>query len=630
MKGYMGKILRVDLTNKEMIKQELSEDLARQYIGGSGLGARFLFDETDETTDPFGEGNVLIFLTGPLVGTSVPCSGRHAIIAKSALGIWGEGDAGGSWGVYLKRAGYDGIIITGKSKKPVYLWITEEEICLRDACHLWGKDTYEVDEMIKKETHSKAVISSIGPAGEKLSKIAMVFCNGRNARAAGRGGLGAIMGSKNLKAIAVYGTKKPEIAYPDKLKALVRGVAPKIKEGKKGLNEHGTARGVITNYKTGDMPIKNWSVGKWDEEKVQKISGYAMTETILTGRYACLGCVIGGGRVVKVVDGPFVGVDGAGPEYEACGSLGSLCLIDDLKAIAMGNELCNRYGIDCISAGSAIAFAMEAYEKGLLNQVDTDGIELEWGNAKAMVEMIHKIGRREGIGKLLGEGVKIAAQKIGRNSNDFAIEVKGLEPPMHDPRAFGSFGVAYPTYPRGACHRGCNHYMEKTAFPELGYNEPLDPHEDEGKGIAVAIMQDYAGLFNSLKLCQIIMSGMSPSQVLESLNYVTGWDLDFKEFLRIGERAQNLKRMYNVRLGLTKKDDTLPDRLKEKFTEGGAANYTPDSSKMLKEYYRYREWSKEGIPLPSKLRQLGLNKEAEMVEDLDPSMLESFEEKKLC
>jgi len=627
MKGYMGKILRVDLTNKEITKQDLSEDLTKQYIGGSGLGARLLFDETDERTDSFGEDNALIFLTGPLVGTSIPCSGRHAVITKSPLGIWGEGDVGGSWGVYLKRAGYDGIIIKGKSKNPVYLWITEEEVLIRDANHLWGKDTYELDEIIKKETHKNAVISSIGPAGEKLSRIANIFSNGKHARAAGRGGLGAVMGSKNLKAIAVYGTKKPEIAHPDKLKALIKEVVKKIIESKKGLREHGTAGGVISKYKVGDLPIKNWSMGKWDDQKIEKISGQTMTNTILTGRYACSSCVIAGGRVVKITDGPFAGVDGAGPEYEACGSLGSLCLIDDLNAIAMGNELCNRYGIDCISAGAAVAFAMEAYEKGLIDENDTDGIDLQWGNAQAMIEMIHKIGKREGIGKLLGEGVKIAAQKIGRNSNDFAIEVKGLEPPMHDPRAFGSFAVAYPTYPRGACHRGCNHYLERNAFPELGYNEALDPREDKGKGIAVAIMQDYAGLFNSLKLCQIIASSMNPTQVLESLNYVTGWDLDFKELMLIGERAQNVKRMYNVRLGLTKKDDILPDRMKEKFTEGGAANYSPDPDKMLEEYYRHRKWSKEGVPLPLKLKELGLDKEAEMMEGLDPTMLESFEEK---
>jgi len=627
MKGYMGKILRVDLTHREIIKQELSEDLARQYIGGSGLGARFLFDETDETTDPFGEGNVLIFLTGPLVGTSVPCSGRHTVITKSPLGIWGEGDVGVSWGVYLKRAGYDGIVVTGKSKNPVYLWINEEEIHIRNANHLWGKDTYEVDELIKKETYSKAVIGCIGPAGEKLSRIANIFFDGKHARVAGRGGLGAVMGSKNLKAIAVYGTKKPEVVYPDKLRALIKEVIPKIRGSKKGLHDHGTSGGVVGKRKIGDMPVKNWSLGKWNDEKTKRISGQAMTETILTRRYSCFGCVIGCGRVVKVVDGPFAGVDGAGPEYETCGSLGSMCLVDDLNAIAMGNELCNRYGVDTISAGSAVAFAMECYEKGLINQSDTDGIKLEWGNAKAMVEMIHKIGKREGIGALLGEGVRIAAQKIGGNSSDFAVEVKGLEPPMHDARALGSFGVAYPTYPRGACHRGCNHYIERNAFPEFGLNEPLDPHEDEGKGIGVAIMQDYAGLFNSLKLCHFILTGMRPPQILESLNYVTGWNLDFKELMLIGERAQNLKRMYNVRLGLTKKEDTLPLRMKEKFTEGGAANYTPDSEKMLNEYYCYRGWSKEGVPLPPKLRELGLDKEANIVESLNPGILESFDGK---
>jgi len=625
MKGYMGKILRVNLSNREIFAQDFSEDLARLYIGGSGLGSRFLFDETNEKTDPFGENNVLMFLTGPLVGTTVPCSGRHAVIAKSALGIWGEGDVGGSWGVYLKRAGYDGIIIKGKSEKPVYLWVTEEKISIKDASHIWGKDTYEVEGIIKTETNEKAVISCIGPAGEKMSRMAVIFNNGIHARAAGRGGLGAVMGSKNLKAIAVYGRKKVEVAYPDKVRSLTKESAAKIIERQKRLREFGTPGGVVGKHKIGDMPIKNWSLGRWDDEKINKISGQTMADTILKGRYSCASCVIGCGRVVKVDDGPFAGVNGGGPEYEACGSLGSMCLIDDLKAIAMGNELCNRYGIDVISAGSAVAFAMECYEKGLITQVDTGGIKLEWGNAKAMVAMIHKIGKREGLGRLLGEGVRIAARKIGGNSSDFAVEVKGLEPPMHDARALGSFGVAYPTYPRGACHRGCNHYIERKPFPEFGLDEPIDPREHKGKGIGVAIMQDYAGLFNSLKLCQFILNVVRPPQILEFLNYVTGWRLDFEELMQIGERAQNVKRMYNVRLGLSKKDDTLPKRMKEKLTEGGAANYSPDTETMLKEYYKYRGWSKQGVPLLPKLRELGLSKESEIVKKMDSSMLEEFE-----
>jgi len=624
MKGYMGKILRVNLSNREINVQDLSEDLAKQYIGGSGLGSRLLFDETNEKTDPFGEDNVLMFLTGPMVGTRVPCSGRHAVIAKSALGIWGEGDVGGSWGVYLKRTGYDGIIIKGKAENPVYLWITEENVFIKDAYHLWGKDTYEIEEIIKKETHDKAVISCIGPAGEKLSRMAVIFNNGAHARAAGRGGLGAVMGSKNLKAIAVYGSKRVEVAYPEQIGSLAKAMVSKIVERQKRLREFGTAGGVAGKYKIGDMPIKNWSIGLWDDEKINKISGQVMANTILTGKYTCASCVIGCGRVVKIEDGPFASVNGGGPEYEACGSLGTMCLVDDLEAIAKGNELCNRYGVDVISAGAAVAFAMECFEKGLINITDTEGIKLEWGNAKAMIDMIHKIGKREGIGYLLGEGVKIASQKIGGNSSDFAVEVKGLEPPMHDARALGSFGVAYPTYPRGACHRGCNHYIERNAFPEFGLNEPIDSREDRGKGIGVAIMQDYAGLFNSLKLCQFILNVVRPPQVLEFLNYVTGWNVDLEELMQIGERAQNVKRMYNVRLGLSKKDDTLPKRMKEKLAEGGAANYSPDTEMMLEEYYKYRGWSKEGIPLIHKLKELGLTKEVEFVETMDTSLLEEF------
>jgi len=620
----MGKVLWVDLSNRRIKNREIPNELVRKYIGGSGLGARFLFDETSETTDPLGEDNLLMFLTGPLVGTPVLCSGRHAIVTKSPLGIWGEGDAGGSWGVGLKRTGYDGIIIVGKSENPVYLWITEEGAHLRDANHLWGKDTYETDEILKKETTEKAVINSIGPAGEKLVKMAVILCDGRHARAAGRGGLGDVMGSKNLKAVVVYGTKKPKIAYPERLRELIKELVPRIKERTKLRREYGTAGEVIHNAEIGDMPVKNWSMGKWEEEKIRKISGEAIVKTILTGRYSCKGCVIGCGRVVKVTEGPYAGVDGGGPEYEVLGSLGSLCLIDDLNAIAMGEELCNRYGIDTISTGSAIAFAMEAYERGIINRKDTDGVELKWGNAKAMIEMVHKIGKREGLGELLGEGVKTAAQKIGGNAIEFAMEVKGLELPMHDPRALGSMAVAYATYPRGACHRGCSHALERGAIPELGYNGPLNRHQDEGKGIATAKMQDYAGLFNSLKLCQIILLAIKPSEVLKFLNYVTGWDMGLKELLETGERAFNLKRMYNIRLGLTRKEDRIPLRiLTEKFKEGGAANYLPHLGKMLNEYYQYRKWSKEGIPFPSKLEQLDLNKEANLVRDLYPNLSHS-------
>ena len=617
--GYMGKLLRVDLTHRKTSEQEFLEDSARKYIGGSGLGARFLFDETNENTTAFGEDNLLMFLTGPLVGTPVPFTGRHAVVTKSPLGIWGEGDSGGSWGVTLKKTGYDGVIIVGKSEKPVYLFITEEGAQIKDAKYVWGKDTYETYEILKRETTEKAEIIGIGPAAEKLANIAVTLCNGRHARASGRGGIGAVMGSKKLKSIVVFGNKRPKIAHPEKLRALVREYLPRVKERTKGASNYGTAGTVIKNGEIGDMPIKNWSMGKWEDEKFRKISGQAMAETILTGKYSCKGCVIGCGRVVKISDGPYAGVSGAGPEYEVLASLGSMCLIDNLNAIAMGNELCNRYGIDTISTGTAISFAMEAYEKGIITEKDTDGIQLAWGDEKAMIEMVHKIGKREGFGKLLGEGVKSAAQEIGGNSAEFAIEVKGLEPPMHDPRAMGSMAVAYATYPRGACHRGCSHYLERGGIPELGYDSPLNRQQDEGKGIATAKMQDYAGLFNSLKICQMTLTSTKLSEVLSCLNFVTGWDIDIEEFMQAGERATNLKRMYNIRLGLSRKEDTAPIRiLTEEFKDGGAAGYLPHLGKMLNEYYQYRKWSKEGIPLPSTLEKLDLIEEANFLKDLYP------------
>ncbi|OPY90303.1 MAG: putative oxidoreductase YdhV [Syntrophaceae bacterium PtaU1.Bin231] len=619
--GYMGRLLCVDLTKGTWTDREISEELARKYIGGSGLGARLLFDQTRAETDPLGEDNVLMFLTGPLTETAVPMAGRYAVVTKSPLGIWGEGDCGGSWGSMLKRTGYDGILVVGRSEKPVYLWITDEGVSLRDAGHLWGRDTIETDEMVKAETSAKAVVACIGPAGEKLAKMAVVLSDGKHARVSGRGGVGAVMGSKKLKAISVYGARKPQIARPEALKALVKSFVPRLQEATKAFGAYGTAGAVIKNANLGDMPVKNWSSGKWDDEKLKKISGQTLAETILTKKYYCKGCIVGCGRVIEIADGPYAGVSGGGPEYETLGSFGSLCLIDDLNAISMANDLCNRYGMDTVSVGASIAFAMEAYEKGTIGKKDTGGIDLAWGNKDAALAMVHQIGRREGLGRLLGEGVKRASQEIGGGSADFAIEVKGLELPMHDPRSMGSLAVLYATYPRGACHRGCSYQLERSGIAELGYEKPLERQRDEGKALINAVMQDYAGLFNSLKLCQFVITQLKPSEVLQCLNDVTGWDMDLPELMRAGERASNVKRMYNVRLGYTRKDDTLPQRiLSEKFTTGGAAGYLPNLEKMLDEYYGHRRWSSDGIPLPSTLRELGLNDEAEVAARMFPDL----------
>lgn len=618
--GYMGRILRVDLTSGKITGHPLDDEMARVHIGGSGLAARILYDETSASTDPLGSENVLIFMTGPLTGTKVPTSGRHAVVAKSPLtGIWGESDAGGSWGVALKGAGYDGLIITGRAVRPVYLWVHDQSVEIRDATRFWGQDTYEVDAHLKSVTDPKASVACIGPAGERQARIASIMHDGRHARAAGRTGLGAVMGAKNLKAIVAFGSQPPNIAEPEALKASIRRLASLILEKTTRYQKYGTAGGVVTNAVLADMPVKNWRVGEW-VDSAEKISGQTMADTILTGRYYCKYCIIGCGRVVKVPEGPYAGVDGAGPEYEAVAGLGSMCMVDDLEAIALANELCNRYGVDVISTGACIAFAMEAYERQLITQSDTNGIALNWGDPQAVIQMVHAIGRAEGIGRLLGQGVRAAAKSLGGLASEFAMEVKGLELPYHDPRALSSLAVAYATYPRGGCHRGMSHGLERYAIPELGYDKPMDRHTTVGKGVMTAITQDYYGLYNSLKLCHFVAGTIAPSDIVTWLNLVTGWDMTLEEFLCAGERASNLKRMYNLRCGLSRKDDVLPARMTtEKFDEGGSKNYLPHLGAMLDEYYKHRGWSKEGVPLPATLIALGLQQE---VEDLPPGYRE--------
>ncbi len=608
--GYMGRFLRVDLTTRRITDETIPETTLRAYIGGSGLGARILFDETSATTDALAPENRLLFLTGPLTGVTIPTSGRHAVVAKSPLGQWGEADCGGTFGNELKRAGIDGIILEGQAEEPTYLLIEDGAVSLQDARGEWGRDTFETQALLRARHGSKLVVTCIGPAGEKLAPIAGIMSDGENGRPAARGGLGAVMGSKRLKAIAVTGTKRPPVVHDDKLRPLVKQMTLRIKETTASLRDYGTAGGVLTSEAIGDLAIQNWKRGAW-REGAEKLSGQTMAETILTGRYFCKACTIGCGREIEIKEGPYAGVKGAGPEYETLAGLGSMCLVDDLKAVAKANELCNRYGIDTISTGTIIAFAMEAFERGLLRPGDTDGLDLSWGNAETVLALVEKIGRREGIGDLLANGVRFLARHFGGEAYKFAVEVKGLELAYHDPRALSSLAAAYATYSRGACHRSYSHYLERNALPELGFEKPLDRHATERKGEAAAVMQDYGGLYNSLKLCQFIMRGVKVQEVVDCLNYVTGWDLDLAEFMRSGERASNLKRLYNLRLGMTRKDDTLPYRiLHEPLPDGGAANYLPELEKMLDEYYDYRGWTRDGIPTREKLEALDLQADA--------------------
>jgi aldehyde:ferredoxin oxidoreductase len=613
LKGYMGKILHLDLSHSKVHIEDLNEEWAYQFIGGSGLGAKFLFEKTDEGTNPLGPENPLIFMTGPFTGTSVPLSGRHSLISRSPLtGIFGESDVGGTWGANLKKAGWDGIIVTGKSPKPVYLWIDDGKWEIRDASHLWGKDTYEIDPLLKGETHEKAVVSAIGQAGENQVLLSAIMTDGKDGRAAGRCGMGAVMGSKNLKAIVVYGTGNVSVNDPESVGRIQKEFGADIIKNAEGFKKYGTSGGLSAFEAMGTLPLQNWKfVGRW-EESAEKINGFTLAKTILTGRYFCDACILGCGRKVKVEKGPYAGVDGAGPEYETLAFLGSNCLIDDLEALCFANELCNRFGLDTISTGGAIAFGMEAYEKGLIDQEDTGGIELRWGSAEAMIEMIKAIAQKKGIGELLGKGVKRASEELGKNSIEFAMHIKGLELPGHDPRAYNAGAVGYATSSRGACHlSGLSHTFERLLkAPEIGIPEPVDRFQVEGKGILAAKTQNLMGMMDSLKVCKFVLfGGITVKHIVKWYQDVTGREMTIDDFMRTGERIFNLKRLYNTRLGISRKDDTLPFRsLTFKRMGRGITPHLPPLGEMLGEYYEYRGWSEDGIPTQEKLKELGLMK----------------------
>lgn len=606
--GYAGTILRVDLEKRTTTLKEVDPETLRKYIGGSGLGARFLYDETSAETDPFGPENVLIFLTGPLTGSFVPTSGRHNVISKSPLtNTWGEAEVGGSWGFKLKWAGYDGVIFHGRAERPVVVVIHDKGVSINDGSRLWGMDTFETDRALKAEFGSGAAVACIGPAGENLVRIASIMTDGEHGRAAGRCGLGAVMGSKNLKAVVTFGSKRPLAIHRDRLQDSIKRMIPVIREKTTALHEYGTAGGVLFAEEIGDLPIKNWSLGEW-KEGAKRISGQALASSILSGRYSCLSCPIGCGRVVKFNTEEAV-VQGGGPELETLAALGSLCLIDDLKAIAYGNELCNRLGLDTISTGSVIAFAMEAYEKGLMPKSVYHGKDLNWGNASGMLEMIKRIAGRKGIGDILAEGVRGASEKMGPLTKEFSLEVKGLEPSMHDPRAYSSLAVQYATSPHGASHWAGTYMVEgRLTFPDLGYPEVVDRFESKGKGVLTAKCQDCVSVLNSMRFCRFLMR-IPLTVLIEWFNDVTGWDMDLAEFMKTGERLSNLKRMYNVRCGMSRKDDTLPMRFLTQKKGGGTGDFLPHLGEMLSEYYQFREWGEDGLPKVETLRKLDLEKE---------------------
>jgi len=605
MYGYHGIIALVNLSNKKIKKIHFSEETARKYIGGSGLGTYFLMKYSSPCVSPLDPENPLIIFTGPYTTTGFPTSGRHQIITKSPLTeIFCESNAGGSFGYKLKKSGFDGLIIIGKADFPVYLIIDNGEISFESAKELWGLDTFVTSRKIKEKLSNNFTVSCIGPAGEKLVPMASIVNDGFEARVNARAGAGAVMGSKKLKAISVNKKKKIEVFNKDLLMSLIKKKTIELKEAGKGLNKYGSAGDMVTNEACGDLPIKNWKLGSWSEE-VKLISGEKMEESIVVKNYHCVACPIGCGKIVKLND-----IYGKGPEYETMAMLGSDCLVSDLESVVKANDLCNRLGIDTISTGAAIAFAMELFELGIINEKDI-GFSLQWGDGRALIKMVTEIGLNKNFGIILGQGVKKAAQLIGKDSYKYAIHVKGLELPAHDPRAFKGIASEYATSNRGACHlAGMAFPWERSReMPELGYKQPLDRFSDCGKGKHTAEFQNLMTLADSLLFCKYsLIFGLKISEMIEALNNITGWEVNFEEFMQSGERIFNLKRLFNTFHGISRKDDVLPDRiLNESRKSGGAAESLPNLKKQLDEYYAFRKWDSEGIPQEEKLKELGLN-----------------------
>ncbi len=602
-----GKTLLVDLGTGSTRVETLEGSLIRSYIGGSGIGASLLARHVPRDADPLGPDNAVIFAVGPFCGTSVPTSGRHQILAKSPLtGIFGECDVGGAWGSAFRATGFDALVVTGASDRPVSLVVREGGASIEDAADLWGRDTFETYEACRARLPGSET-ACIGPAGERLVRIAAVLHDGRHARAAGRCGIGAVMGSKRLKAvIAAPGRREPRSLHDSRaLTEACTAFAREMPGKTERLVKYGTAGIVVSSQDLGDIPVRNWNEGSFGNQAAP-LSGQHLAESgRLKKRFFCGRCPIGCGRTVELSDGTL----GAGPEYETACMFGSNCLVDDPEAVIAANELANRYGIDTISAGAAVGFLMESFEKGETAGIDLEGMVPSWGNGKALVELVRMIGERRGVGEILGEGVLRASRVFGRE--EYAIHSKGLEFPAHDPRAFNSMGLSYATSNRGACHlQGFTYVFEKAiTLPERGFPTAQDRFGTERKAELVIASQDLMGLFDSLKLCKLAMNGgVGATVALSWLNLATGWGVDMEEFLTAGERIFNLKRAYNCALGVSRKDDTLPDRIRFVPKGGGAGeNLPPDLDASLDQYYRLRGWTPEGIPRVETLDRLGID-----------------------
>jgi len=614
MAGIGYRILHVNLSTRETRVVEYEEGVLGKYFGGSGLSASILLDRFDPSLDPLHPESPLIFMTGFFTGVPVPCGCRISVCAKSPLQHWGEANAGGYWGAELKFTGFDGLIITGRAAEPSYLWVTSKGAEIRSALSLWGKGTFETTERLIQQTDSRARAAAIGPAGENLSFMAAVVTGGAEARVMARTGLGAVMGSKNLKAVAVRGEKKPSVVDQKILQESTRDFLPNLKFVE-SLSKFGTAALIESKEAVGALPIKNFLLSHWEGAK--KISGPTMVENHFEKHYGCFACPIRCGKDVRITEGRYAGLIGHGPEYETLSSLGSLLLNDDLKSLITLNYLCNDLGLDTMSTGIAVGFAIESFERGFLKE--TDGLDLKWGNVPAIDSLINRIALRQGVGALLADGVERAAKTLGRETGDFALHSKGLEVSQSNPTPTVSLALSWATSNRGACHlEGFSHQVEGgVPFPEMGYHKAMDGTSGKGKGKMAALMQNYMAVFNALGLCKFLFfARISHETLCRWIKGLTGWDLTSADLMEVGDRLYNLKRTYNVLSGISEEQDTMPRRILDilrpgkPFSEGEKLFLN-----MRKEYYEFRGWDERGIPTREKLISLGLQEAAQKIEN---------------
>jgi len=597
MAGYCGKLLRINLSNREISKEDLDLELARKFVGGRGLGTYFMTQEVDPDVEPLSPDNKIIFAAGPLTGSAAPTAGRYMVVTKSPLsGTIASSNSGGFWGAELKRAGYDLIIVEGTADKPCYISIKDDAVEIRDAQKYWGKLVSETTDLLLAEAgDDKARVTTIGPAGEKRSLIAAIMND--KYRAAGRSGVGAVMGSKNLKAIVVRGTGKMAAADAEKTKDVLKEIRKKIKENPvtgQGLPAYGTAVLVNIINQSGVYPTRNFQSSYF--ETADKASGEALAEKYLVRNVACYGCPIACGRRSRIDN-----VEAEGPEYETLWAYSADCGIDDLEAVIKANNWCNEYGLDTISAGTTIACAMELYEKGIIKPDEIDGPPLKFGSSEAIVEWTRKMGAGEGFGAKLAAGSYRLAESYG--VAELSMSVKKLEIPAYDPRGIQGQGLQYATSNRGGCHvRG---YL---ISPEvLGLPEKLDRLSIEGKGVWVKAFQDLTAVIDSLGLCLFTSFAIDADDYKDMFNAIVGEDWTTEELLEAGDRIWNLERMYNLKAGVQPQEDKLPKRLlEEPIPDGPSKGHVHRLSELLPQYYKERGWSEEGIPTEAKLVQLGI------------------------